>query len=134
MYRFILLAASVGPWLACASMGANGQSTGPGPEPTVIEPSSSASSGPASPSASRWDDDNQGCRRAIKGDSPVARACRKGGVRSAKAAMKDLVKQGQSAGMRLACDDCHVDGDDFAQLTPEAPERFRNLLAAIGRY
>jgi len=48
--------------------------------------------------------------------------------------MKDLLKQGQSAGIRLACDDCHLDGVDFAQLSPEAPEKLRNLLAAIGRH
>jgi hypothetical protein len=47
--------------------------------------------------------------------------------------MKELIKQGQGAGLRLACDDCHVDGADFSRLSPEAPEKFRNLLAAIGR-
>jgi hypothetical protein len=134
MYRFILIlfAACLAPWLACASTGANGQSTGQstglGPEPAPIEPSSASA-----PSPPRWGEDAQDCRRAIRGDSPVARACRQGGVRSAKAAMKELVKQGQIAGMRLACDDCHLDGVDFAQLSPDAPERFRTLLVAIGR-
>jgi hypothetical protein len=135
MYRFthILLMVCLGPWLACAGTGANGQAApqapGPAPAPTPVEASSAGSSSPSS----RWGEDPQECRRAIKGDSPVARACRQGGVRSAKATMKELVKQGQVAGMRLACDDCHLDGVDFAQLSPDAPERFRSLLVAIGR-
>jgi hypothetical protein len=132
MYRFtyILLMACLGPWLACAGSGTNGPATSPGPQPTPINPPAATSSSPAPP---RWGEGPQDCRRAIKGDSPVARACRQGGVRSAKATMKELVKQGQVAGMRLACDDCHLDGVDFAQLSPDAPERFRSLLVAIGR-
>jgi hypothetical protein len=47
--------------------------------------------------------------------------------------MKEIVKEGNGAGMRLACDDCHVDGNDFSRLSPEAPEKLRSLLAAIGR-
>jgi hypothetical protein len=73
------------------------------------------------------------CRRAITGDSPVARACREGGVRSAKATMKDLVKEGRAAGLKLSCDDCHLDSADFSRIAPDAPEKLRSLLAAIAR-
>jgi hypothetical protein len=126
MYRLTLLAACFGACLGCAST--NGQSMGPGPEPTVTEPAGDPSPPPASAS-----DGAEGCRRAVTGDSPVARACRQGGVRSAKATMKELVKQGQGAGLRLACDDCHLDVADFSRLSPEAPEKFRTLLLAIAR-
>jgi hypothetical protein len=73
------------------------------------------------------------CRRAVKGDSPVARACREGGLPSAKATMKDLVKEGRLAGLKLACDDCHLDTVEFAKISPDAPDKLRNLLATIGR-
>jgi hypothetical protein len=70
------------------------------------------------------------CKRTTKGDSPVVKACARGGVREAKTVMKDMVKQGRSAGVRFDCDDCHQDERDFAKLTADAAEKFRKLLAA----
>jgi hypothetical protein len=125
-YRLGLLAACLGAWLSfgCAS---SGSTTTPGSTP-VIEPPS-----PSGPPSSAATDGPEPCRRATRGDSPVARACREGGVASAKTTMKDLVRQGRSAGVKVACDDCHIDGADFARLSPDAPDKLRNLLASIRR-
>jgi hypothetical protein len=73
------------------------------------------------------------CKRAVRGDSPVARACSQGGVRTAKATMKDLVRQGKAAGVNFECDDCHRDHNDHSKLAPDAPEKFQRLLSAIRR-
>jgi hypothetical protein len=105
--------------LACAASSASGPST------PSIEPTPAAEEPPA--------DGSEPCRRALGGDSPVSRACRQGGIAAAKATMKELVKEGRSAGLKLACDDCHLDTTDFTRLNAEAPERLRNLLATVGR-
>ena len=74
----------------------------------------------------------QGCVLAVRGDSPVARACREGGIRSAKSAMKTLVTQSRANGVPFQCDDCHVNTDTFSQLGPGANEKFNRLLTAAG--
>jgi hypothetical protein len=73
------------------------------------------------------------CKRAVGGDSPIARACREGGVRGAKATMKELITEGRTTGLRYGCDDCHLDGTDFSRISPEAPDKLKNLLALVGR-
>lgn len=70
------------------------------------------------------------CKLAVKGDSPVARACAEGGVRRAKIVMKDLVKRSKAAGLKFNCDDCHSHDGEASRLTPDALEKFRRLLAA----
>jgi hypothetical protein len=125
-HRLRGLAAALGlsALAACASPSASGPS---GSAPRTIEPTQ--------PETTGGDDGepNEPCRRAIKGDSPVALACREGGVRGAKATMKELVKEARGAGLKLACDDCHIDSTDFSRLNAEAPDKFRNLLATVGR-
>jgi hypothetical protein len=110
---------------ACASPSASGPGNG---VPRTIEPTQ-----PEVSSAGGDEEPNEPCRRAIRGDSPVAQACREGGVRSAKATMKELVKEARGAGLKLACDDCHVDSTDFSRLNADAPDKFRNMLATVGR-
>ena len=44
--------------------------------------------------------------------------------------MKNLLKQGRAAGMKLECDDCHSSEDDYSKLTDKAKERFKELLSA----
>jgi hypothetical protein len=73
------------------------------------------------------------CKHAVKGDSPVAKACAEGGVKQAKTVMKDLVKQAKASGTTFRCDDCHADTNDFAKLAADAPEKFKKLLAAVKR-
>jgi hypothetical protein len=69
------------------------------------------------------------CQLATKGDSPVAKACREGGIKSAKATMKELVKGARAAGSRYQCDDCHINDADYAQLGKGAEDKFAKLLA-----
>jgi hypothetical protein len=106
--------------LACASSSATGPAT------SSIEPTPVAD--PETPA-----DGSEPCRHAVTGDSPIARACRRGGIAAAKTTMKDLVKEGRTAGLKLACDDCHLDTADFSRLAPEAPDRLRNLLDRLAR-
>jgi hypothetical protein len=69
------------------------------------------------------------CRLAIKGDSPVAKACREGGIKSAKVVMKDLIKNARAAGVKYQCDDCHANDSDYTQLSKGAQDKFAKLLA-----
>jgi hypothetical protein len=69
------------------------------------------------------------CTIATKGDSPVAQACAKGGVKQAKAAMKGLVKTAKDNGVKFDCDDCHKNEETFV-LEDDARDNFKKLLAA----
>jgi hypothetical protein len=71
------------------------------------------------------------CKRALTGNSPVAEACRREGLPGATAVMKQMVRDGWTAGLAMTCDDCHADRADRARLTPEASQRFTQLLAAF---
>jgi hypothetical protein len=71
------------------------------------------------------------CRIATQEGSPVAWACEEGGIRAAKLAMKELVKAGKAKGVKLECDNCHKNDEDWA-LTADARERFQKLLAVTG--
>jgi hypothetical protein len=88
--------------------------------------SENASVAPTAPAASATND----CKLATKGDSPVAKACQAGGVKAAKAAMKDLVKRAKDNGAKFRCDDCHKDPQDMTKLAADARDRFKTLLAA----
>ena len=69
------------------------------------------------------------CTIAIKGDSPPAKACAKGGRTEAKKTMKELVKVAKGNGSKFTCDGCHKDLESF-ELTKNAREDFSKLLAA----
>lgn len=69
------------------------------------------------------------CTIAIKGDSPTARACTKGGRAEAKKMMKEMVKQAKGSGQKFTCDGCHKDLDNY-ELTKTATEDFKKLEAA----
>jgi Na+-transporting NADH:ubiquinone oxidoreductase subunit NqrF len=68
------------------------------------------------------------CTIAVKGDSPTAKACAKGGRTEAKKMMKEMVKQAKAAGQKFTCDGCHKDLDNY-ELTKNAPEDFKKLEA-----
>jgi hypothetical protein len=72
------------------------------------------------------------CQLAIRGDSPVGRACHQGGVKAAKVVMKDLVRRAKAGGVKFNCDDCHASQEDFGDLAGDAREKFEKLLAAAG--
>ena len=71
------------------------------------------------------------CTIATKGDSPVAKACKDGGIKRANTVMKAMQKVGKGKGVKYTCDDCHKDhsSDNYA-LTKDAQENFKKLLAA----
>ena len=71
------------------------------------------------------------CTIATKGDSPVAKACASGGIKQAKATMKDLAKRARAGGKKFECDDCHKDDVKY-ELTSGARDKFKELLAAAG--
>jgi len=70
------------------------------------------------------------CKLA-KGDSPVAEACKAGGVDAAKKEMKRLLRLGRKAGVKFECDNCHSDSDKYEVLTDDAKNNFQKLLAAV---
>ena len=80
----------------------------------------------ASPAA--FADDNA-CKYATKGDSPVAQACKKGGRDAAQEQMKAMVKTAKANGVAFKCIACHEDMDSFKPKA-NADEDFKKLLAA----
>jgi len=72
------------------------------------------------------------CTIAVKGDSPVLRACKEGGIDRAKATMKRMLGQarGKQKGRHFACDDCHQDEESW-KLSDDARARFKELLAIV---
>jgi hypothetical protein len=74
-------------------------------------------------------DDNK-CTIATKDGNPVAAACKEGGVKKAKAAMKAMQKAGKEKGLKFECDDCHKDesGGNWT-LNKDAEDKFKKLLA-----
>jgi hypothetical protein len=67
------------------------------------------------------------------GDSPVAKACREGGIKSAKTKMKELLREGRAAGVKHDCDHCHIDDADYSKLVQGAEEKFKKLIDAIAK-
>jgi hypothetical protein len=67
-----------------------------------------------------------------EGDTPVSKACAKGGVPEAKKTMKDLVTKARKGGTKFQCDECHKDDQKY-ELTPDARDKFKKLLAAAGQ-
>jgi hypothetical protein len=71
------------------------------------------------------------CTIAVKGDSPTARACAKGGRDEAKKVMKEMVTAAKAKGSKFSCDGCHKDLDSY-ELTKDATEDYKKLQAASG--
>jgi hypothetical protein len=69
------------------------------------------------------------CTVATSGDSPVAKACAKGGRADAKKLMKEYVKTAKANGKTFTCEGCHKDLESFT-LTPNAKADFPKLMAA----
>jgi hypothetical protein len=103
--------------------------------PAPVPPTPPAAKPPAAPTpaAAVAYSGPEPCKLATKGDNPVVRACNQGGIHAAKTAMKELTKQAKSGGVKLDCDDCHKSDSDFSQLTGEAKDKFKQLLAAAHR-
>ncbi len=69
------------------------------------------------------------CTIATKGDSPVARACARGGRKAAAREMKQLVKHARATGLKMKCGDCHETMEKL-ELKKNAEDDFKKLLAA----
>jgi hypothetical protein len=100
----------------------------PTPAPEEAKPATTGSAKPRPATAGYTGPD--ACKLAVKGTSPVAQACRDGGVKAAKATMKELVAKAKANGQKFRCDDCHKDPQDNTKLAADAPEKFKKLLAA----
>ena len=81
----------------------------------------------AAPLVARADDN--ACKIATTGDSPVAQACKKGGRSAAEEQMGDLVKAAKAKGKVFKCKGCHEDLDSY-KLKPNAKDDFKKLLEA----
>jgi hypothetical protein len=71
------------------------------------------------------------CQIAVKGSSPTARACAKGGRDEARKVMKDMVTAAKTNGSKFSCDGCHQDVVTY-ELKPNAAEDYKKLQAAAG--
>jgi hypothetical protein len=106
------------------------------PPPAKPAPAPTAAPAPAKPAAgspAASGPDYTGpdpCKLAVDGDSPVDKACREAGIKGAKTAMKTLLKDARANGVRFDCDDCHINEEDYAQLSQGTDEKFAKLLAA----
>lgn len=69
------------------------------------------------------------CTIATIGRGPVGAACATGGRTEAKKLMKTLVKQSNASGVRLFCDGCHQNLDDYT-LREGARARLDKLMAS----
>ena len=81
---------------------------------------------------SRVQADDDACQIATKGDSPIAKACKKGGRKAAGKAMKAAVKAAKAKGVVFRCDGCHADMDTY-ELKPNAQDDLGKLLEASRR-
>ena len=77
--------------------------------------------------------DDAKCTIAIKGSSPTAKACAKGGRKEAKAVMKDMVTtaNNKQKDVKFGCEKCHQDLDNY-ELTGNAVADYKKLQAASG--
>ncbi len=76
-------------------------------------------------------DDIKKCVVTTQGKSPVAEACAQGGIDAARKKMKEMVKTAKAKGVKFDCDNCHHEGKTEFDLTKNAKEDFKKLLAAV---
>lgn len=78
------------------------------------------------------EDDKNKCTIAVKGENPIVAACKQGGIKRAKVAMKAMAKLAKDKGMKTECDDCHKDeaNGDWT-LTKDGEEKFKKMLALV---
>jgi len=70
------------------------------------------------------------CTIAVKGDNAVVTACKEGGIKKAKAKMKEMQKLGKAKGLKFECDNCHKDeAAGNWTLSKDAEDNFKKLAA-----
>jgi hypothetical protein len=73
------------------------------------------------------------CTIAVKGSSPPAKACAKGGRKEARSVMKAMVATAKKKGVNYACESCHQEpAANNYELTKDAVENYKKLQAASG--
>jgi hypothetical protein len=83
------------------------------------------------PATGRAADDK--CTIAVKGDNPVVKACKEGGIKKAKSTMKAMQKVGKEKGLKYECDTCHKDESAGNwTLGKDAEAKFKELLSKQG--
>jgi hypothetical protein len=71
------------------------------------------------------------CTVAVKGTSPTAKACARGGRAEARKVMKSMVTAAGAKGVKFGCDNCHQDIINY-ELLKDAVENYKKLQAASG--
>jgi hypothetical protein len=71
------------------------------------------------------------CTVAVKGSSPTAKACARGGRGEARKVMKAMVTAASAKGVKFGCDHCHQDVINY-ELLKDAAENYKKLQAASG--
>ena len=71
------------------------------------------------------------CTIAVKGTSPTAKACAKGGRAEAKKVMNEMVKAAGAKGVTFKCVSCHQDTENY-ELTKNAVADYKKLQDASG--
>lgn len=99
----------------------------PAPAPTAAKPAKPAPKPAPAPAVAAYTGPNP-CTHAVGGKGLIDQACARGGIKEAKAVMKDMVKKAKKQGLKMDCDNCHKDETDWAQFTPEAKQKFKELL------
>jgi hypothetical protein len=79
------------------------------------------------PAAVRAD---EACKLA-KAGSPMSKPCAEGGIKKAKEAMKNLVREGRKAGVKMECDECHKDPARYDVLADDARGKLDKLMKAV---
>ena len=72
---------------------------------------------------------DEACKLA-KAGSPMAKPCAEGGIKKAKEAMKNLVREGRKAGVKMECDECHKDPARYDVLADDARAKLEKLMKA----
>ncbi len=75
-------------------------------------------------------DDPNACKIAKDGDNDIVKACKAGGIKRAKMVMKAMSKAVKEKGMKVECDSCHKNEEDWA-LTKDGPDKFKKMEALM---
>jgi hypothetical protein len=75
---------------------------------------------------------DEACTIAVKGATPTARACARGGRAEAKKVMKEMVTAAGKNGAKFSCTGCHADVVMTFELNKNAVEDYKKLQAASG--
>ena len=72
----------------------------------------------------------EACTIAIKGDGPVVKACKDGGIVRARKVMKEMLAAAKEKGFKKTtdCTDCHKTTEDYT-LNKGATDQFAKMLA-----